>query len=47
MTRYEALYTNFSLGGTYVLTFQAVDSNGVISIPVQTEVRRSRRAGCL
>ena len=37
--RYEALYTNFTIGGMYVLTFQAVDSNGVISAPVQTQVR--------
>ena len=38
-THYEALYTNFSIGGVYVLTFQAMDSNGVISAPVQTQVR--------
>ena len=37
--RYEARYTNFSTGGVYVLTFQAVDSNGVVSLPLQAEVR--------
>ena len=36
--RYEALYTNFTLGGAYILTFQAIDSNGVVSLPLQAEV---------
>jgi hypothetical protein len=37
-SRYEALYTNFTKPGTYVCTFFAVDVNGVISAPRQTQV---------
>jgi hypothetical protein len=36
--RYEALYQAFCIPGTYVLTFQAIDSNGTVSTPMQAEV---------
>ncbi len=37
-SRYEALYTNFAVAGTYVCTFRAVDNQGEISTPVQALV---------
>jgi hypothetical protein len=37
-SRYEVSYTNFTQPGTYVCTFFAVDVNGVISAPRQTQV---------
>ena len=36
--RYEAPYTTFRVPGVYVLTFQAMDNNGEISMPLQAEV---------
>jgi hypothetical protein len=37
-SRYEAVYTNFTLPGTYACTFYAQDNAGVMSSPVQTQV---------
>jgi hypothetical protein len=36
--RYEAVYSNFTQPGSYVLTFQAQDRGGEISAPVQSEI---------
>ncbi|MFZ4394357.1 MAG: choice-of-anchor Q domain-containing protein [Kiritimatiellia bacterium] len=39
-SRYEALVGGFSLPGTYILTFYAIDNDGVLSTPVQSEILR-------
>ena len=36
--QYEALYTNFTVLGAYILTFQAQNQNGEWSEPIQSEV---------
>ena len=39
--RFEISYTNFSMPGVYYCTFFAMDSEGTISTPLQTEVLKA------